>query len=137
MSRAETVRKGTGWAVHLGIAGMMVFAGTMKLLGKLPPEAVEQLNRSGIGDELLLIGGGELIAAVLLLVPLTSSLGLLMTSGFWGGVICAHMMQGNSYVPPSILLALTWLGGWLRDLLTFHSFSARGRAPTPAAEPIT
>lgn len=78
-----------------------------------------------------------MIAAVLLLVPLTSSLGLLMTSGFWGGVIYAHMMQGNSYVPPSILLALTWLGGWLRDLLTFHSFSARGRAPTPAAEPIT
>jgi hypothetical protein len=53
-------------------------------------------------------------AAVLLLIPWTSPLGTLLTSGFWGGVICFQMPHHEDFVFPSLLLALTWTGAFLR-----------------------
>lgn len=136
MPRPETLRKGAGWLIHLMVAGLMIFAGSMKVLNMIPPEAVAEMKNSGIGDKLLLLGWGELITAVLLLVPITSSLGVLLTSGFWGGVICFHMVKGDSYVAGSVFLALTWLGAALRNPLTFSSFFVRRRSEKLVSEPV-
>lgn len=115
-----------GWIVHLLVGGMMVFAGAGKAFGFAPPEIVTKMNEIGFGDKLVLIGAGELIAAVLMLVPRTLSLGVLLTSGFWGGVICIHMAKGESYAMGSAMLVLTWVGAYLRCPAMFASF--RGRA---------
>ena len=56
------------------------------------------------------IGAGELVSAILLLVPRTASLGVQLTSGFWGGAICLHMSKGEPFVVQSVLLFVTWLG---------------------------
>ena len=50
------------------------------------------------------------VSAILLLIPRTSSLGILLTSSFWGGAICAHMMQGDSYAFVAVLLVLRFSG---------------------------
>jgi hypothetical protein len=71
-----------GMVLHVLVGGMMILAGSMKVLGLFPPEA---LAKSGLGGQILLIGARELITAVLLLVPRTSSLGVLLASSFWGG----------------------------------------------------
>jgi hypothetical protein len=119
------MRKSTHWSklvgriIHLLIGGLMVFAGTAKLVGFFPPEALEKL---GLGGQIQLIGAGELVTAVLLLIPRTSSLGVLLTSAFWGGAICIHMAHGEPYVVQSALLLLTWLGAYLRLADTFGSF---------------
>lgn len=65
-------------------------------------------------------GAGEVIAA-LLLIPRTSSLGLHLTSAFWGGAICMHLAKSESFAVPSVLL-LTWVGAWLRVPGAFASF---------------
>ena len=109
----------TGLVVHVLIAAMMIFAGSMKLFGHLPPEALEGMSKYGLTGKLHLIAAGEIVAAVLLLIPFTSSLGVLMTSGFWGGVICLHMTHDESYILPSVLLAVTWLGAVLRNPVTW------------------
>ena len=70
-------------------------AGVMKLAGKIPPDALEKMP-AGIRGNLTLLGAGELITAIFLIVPLTSSLGVLLMSGFWGGVISFHMAHGES-----------------------------------------
>src|SRR6266404_4594985 len=98
-----------GLTLHVLVGGMMIFAGSIKVLRLFPPEALE---KSGLGGQILLIGAGELITAVLLLVPRTSSLGVLLTSSFWGG--CIHMAHAEPYVVPAALLVLTWLGAYLR-----------------------
>jgi hypothetical protein len=124
-------RKVAGLVLHVLIGGLMILAGSPKVLGLVPAEA---LAKSGLGDQIRLIGAGEIITAVLLLIPRTSSLGILLASSFWGGAICAHMMLGESYVFVAVLLVLSWLGAYLRNPATFSSFAgrpARQRKETP------
>ena len=119
-----------GWVLHGLIGGIMLLAGSAKVLGLFPPEQVEKL---GLSVPIQVIGAGELVSAILLLVPRTASLGVLLTSGFWGGAICLHMSKGEPFVVPSVLL-LTWLGAYLRVPGTFASFaSSLAERPTANA----
>jgi hypothetical protein len=103
-----------GFVLNALIGALMIFAGSGKAFGFAPQQIVEKMTSYGLADKLQLIGCGELITAVLLLIPLTSPLGTLLASGFWGGVICIHMAHQEDFVFPSVLLALTWLGAYLR-----------------------
>jgi hypothetical protein len=111
-----------GLVVHLLIAAFLVFAGSGKLIGP-PPEVIEMLQKGGLDQQIKLIGSGELITAILLVVPWTSSLGVLMASGFWGGTIAYHMSHHESYAMQSTFLALTWVGAYLRLPEMFSSFT--------------
>jgi hypothetical protein len=106
--------KVAGVVLNVLIATLMIFAGSGKVFGFAPQEVVEGMTKYGLGDRMQLIGFGEMTAAVLLMIPRTSPFGTLLTSGFWGGVICIHMSHQESFVGPSVLLALTWLGAFLR-----------------------
>ncbi len=109
----------TGWVLHGLIGGVMLLAGSAKVLGLFPPEQVEKL---GLSVPIQVIGAGELLSAILLLIPRTSSLGVLLTSGFWGGAICFHMSKGEPFVLQTALLLLSWVGAYLRVPGTFASF---------------
>ena len=109
----------------------VIFAGVMKLAWTIPPEATQTIP-AGIGDHLKLIGAGELATAILLIAPITSSLGVLLASGFWGGLICIHMAQGDDFILPTVFLLLTWLGAYLRDPSLLYSFTNR-----PAKEAVS
>ncbi len=122
MSIQRKVAVGGGYFLHVLIGGLMILAGSGKAFGFAPPDVVQKMSEFGLSQQMQLIGWGELITAVLLLIPRTSSLGILLTSSFWGGVICIHMAHHLDYVFPSVLLALSWLGAFLRDPATFRSF---------------
>ena len=111
-----------GWVLHGLVGGIMLLAASAKVLGLFPPEQVEKL---GLGVPIQVIGAGELVSAILLLIPRTSSLGLLLTSGFWGGAICLHMSKAEPFVLPAAFLLITWVGGYLRVPGAFASFTAR------------
>ena len=123
-----------GWVLHGLLAGIMILAGSAKILGFFPSEMVEKM---GLSLPIQVIGAGELASAILLLIPRTSSLGLLLTSGFWGGAICLHMSKGDFFVLQSVFLLITWVGGYLRVPGAFGSFTVRNQAsstpPTTAA----
>ncbi len=112
----------TGLVLHILIGGVMVFAGGLKASGKPPAEIVDNLTKIHLINEMTLIGVGELLAGLLLIIPVTMSLGTLVTSGFWGGVICIHMSQHDGYIPAVVFLALTWVGAFLRNPATLASF---------------
>src|ERR1700730_3871888 len=114
-----------GWVLHGLVAGIMLLAGSAKVLGLFPPEQVEKL---GLSVPIQVIGAGELVSAILLLVPRTASLGVLLTSAFWGGAICLHMSKGEPFVLQSVLLLFTWVGGYLRVPGAFGSFTAQGQS---------
>jgi hypothetical protein len=113
-----------GLVLHGLLGGLMIFAGVMKLAGMIPADALSQMP-AGISDHLKLIGAGELITAILLIVPFTSSLGVLLASGFWGGVICTHMIQGTSFILPSLFLLITWVAAYLRNPSVLYSFATQ------------
>jgi hypothetical protein len=122
MVKSSRVSRIVGLILHVLIAGLLIFSGTFKVLGLLPPEAAEGLAKYGLTGKIQLIGAGELITALLLLIPRTSSLGVLLASALWGGAICLHMTHDEPYVFQSCLLILTWVGAFLREPLMFSSF---------------
>ena len=122
----------TGLVLHGLIAGIMILAGSAKVLGLFPPDAVAKLGLTGW---ITVIGVGELATAVLLLVPRTASLGVLLASSFWGGAICLHMSKGEPFVLQSALLLLTWAGAYLRVPGVLASFSTPSKkAVRPSAD---
>src|ERR1700740_673443 len=122
-----------GWVLHGLIAAVMILAGSMKVLGLFPPEEVAKL---GLSLPIQVIGAGALASAILLLIPRTSSLGLLLASGFWGGAICLHMSKGESFVFQSALLLFTWVGGYLRVPGAFGSFTAQSQSKQEHAHAV-
>ena len=120
MKTTRNWKKVGGWVLHSLIAGVMILAGSAKVLGFFPPEEVAKL---GLSLPIQAIGAGELACAILLLIPRASSLGLLLTSGFWGGAICLHMSKAEPFVMQSVFLLIVWVGGYLRVPGAFGSFT--------------
>jgi uncharacterized membrane protein YphA (DoxX/SURF4 family) len=119
MSRLNRRKRVLGFVLNLLIGGIMIVAGTPKFLGLAPPDYVE---RMGLTENIRLVGAGEIVTGILLLIPRTLSLGILLTSSFWGGAICVHMMHGQSYLLQSALLVLSWVGAYLRNPAVLGSF---------------
>jgi len=79
------------------------------------PKLVTELGAMGFdGDKLLFIAALEVISALLFLVPLTRSAGLLLVSSFLGGAIATHLQHRQPIAQPSLVLFVMWLGTWLR-----------------------
>src|SRR6516162_7260387 len=110
-----------GWVLQGLIFGIMILERLGKVFGLFPPD---QVAKMGLSLPIVVIGAGELASAVLLLIPRTSSLGLLLSIAFWGGAICLHMSKGEPFVLQSVLLLLTWVGAYLRVPGTFASFAS-------------
>jgi hypothetical protein len=128
MSGSRNWIKIGGWVLHILIGALMIFASLGKVTGTPPAEVIEMLRKIGLEDQLRLIGYGELITGTLLILPWTASLGVLLASAFWGGTICTHMGLHTSYVFQSVILALTWVGAYLRLPEMFSSFTRSLRA---------
>jgi hypothetical protein len=128
MRQRRTWKERAGLTLHLVVGGLMIFAGTAKLMGIFPAEPLEKL---GLGGEIRLIGGGELVTGGCLLLPHTAALGVVLASAFWGGAICIHMGHGDSYAVPSVLLLLTWLGAYLRLAARFRGLPHAGAVALP------
>jgi hypothetical protein len=120
MKERKNWGKIAGLVLHILIGGLLIITGLQKVLGLVPPEA---LAKYGLGDQVRMIGAGAVLTAVLLLIPRTSSLGILLTSSFLGGAICVHMAHGDSYLFQAALLVLSWAGAYLRNPAILSSFS--------------
>jgi hypothetical protein len=120
MKECKNWGKIAGLVLHVLIGGLLIFTGSQKVLGLVPPEA---LAKYGLGEYVRLIGSEALLTGLLLLIPRTSSLGLLLTSAFWGGAICTHLSHREPYVFQALMLVLSWTGAYLRNPATLSSFS--------------
>jgi hypothetical protein len=119
MSPLNRRKRVLGFVLNLLIGGVMIVAGMPKFLGLAPPDHVEHM---GLAESIRLVGAGEIVTGILLLIPRTLSLGILLTSAFWGGAICVHMTHGQSYLLQSALLVLSWVGAYLRNPAVLGSF---------------
>jgi hypothetical protein len=104
------------------IGGVILAASAMAKFAQVP-QVIAQLSGFGFGGRIQLIAAGEIITAILFLIPATRSAGLLLVSSFMGGAIATHMQHGESYLMPSALLLLFWLGALLRHPETAWSLN--------------
>jgi hypothetical protein len=116
-----------GFVLHCLIGALMVFAGSMKLLGLFPADAIEKMG-PGIAEWLYVIGIGEVVTGILLVIPRTSSLGVLLMSSLWGGIIAFNMSKQEPIIPWCVMLAVTWIAAFVRNPAVLSSFF-----PSPAA----
>jgi hypothetical protein len=132
MKRPKNWGRIAGLVLHLLIGGLLIFTGSQKVFGSVPPETLVKL---GLGEQARLIGAGAILTALLLMIPRTSSLGVLLASSFWGGAICIHMAHGETYLLQAVMLVLSWAGACLRNPATLSSFwGPRRMTREPAAE---
>jgi hypothetical protein len=95
---------------------MMVLSAVMKLLR--PPQVVEAfVKQFGYSDSSLVpIGVLELACAVVYLIPRTAVLGAVLVTTFLGGAVATHVRIGDpSFIGPTVLGILAWLGLYLRE----------------------
>ena len=91
MGKSWNWMKIAGLVLHVLIGGLMIFASLGKVTGTPPAQVLEMLKKIGLDEQLRLIGFGELITGILLIVPWTASLGVLLASAFWEERSVAHM----------------------------------------------
>lgn len=114
------IRKMAGWLLPVLLFLLFAMSAFMKLSGA--EEMVENFEAFGLADMRIVIGIGEIVSAILFLIPRTSSLGVLLLSSYMGGAIVTHMSQDEPYVFPSVVLILVWLGQFLRHPELLISF---------------
>lgn len=117
MTELSKARKLTGWI----ISGLLVSLFLFSALGKfMMPEVAENFSKWGIADWRIIIAFGEIISAILFLIPRTNILGLLLLSSHMGGAIMVHMSHQESFIFQAVILVLIWVAGFLRnpELLT-------------------
>ena len=93
---------------------LLVGSATAKL-AHVPKVATQMAGLGFDGGKLVFIAVLEIISALLFAYPRTRPFGLLMVSAYLGGAIAAHVGHDQTGLQPAIVLALIWLGTWLRN----------------------
>ncbi len=130
MTTISRGRRIAGWVLTGLLTALFIGSAAGKLSGAEP--VVKMMGEWGLGNYVLLIGAGELVSALLFVIPKTHSLGVLLLSAYMGGAIVTHMQHGEAFVVQSVILALIWVAGFLRYPELLQSF----RAGHPVADKV-
>src|SRR5437870_5547273 len=100
------------WLTQIGLAGMFLFSGGLKLTGA--PELVGLFDAIGIGQWFRYVPGSiEVVSAVALLVPAWAAFGALLLIPTMVGAVVTHLfIVGGCAVPATVALtgslAIAW-----------------------------
>jgi len=131
MINPSKTRKIASWILVLLLTAVFAMSAAGKLSGQEPMKS--HFEEWGLSHMTTVIAVGEIVSALLFLIPRTSSVGTLLLSSHMGGAICIHMAHGELYVIQSIILVLVWVTQYLRYPELLVSFQRRpGPAPVRA-----
>ena len=116
-------RRITAWVLSTIITLLFIMSAVFKFLR--PPEVMMPVEKWNLKDELMMIGIGELVSALLFFIPKTHSLGVLLLSAYMGGAIVTHMQNDEPYIVQSITLLVIWIIAYLRDPAVLNSFTKK------------
>ena len=106
-----------GWIMSVVAAAAIGLAAGM-LVAK-PQFMIDEWVKNYPDWSMLPVGAVTVLAAVLYLVPQTSTLGAILLPGYLGGAVATHTHQAEAFgwIGAVIAAALIWLGLVLRDPL--------------------
>ena len=102
-------RKIAGWVIAGLLTALFLYSASGKLF--LHPEQMDQMK---LADWRIIIALGEIVSALLFLLPKTYRYGTLLLSSYMGGAIIIHMTGGMGIMMPSVVLIFVWVGFYLR-----------------------
>lgn len=110
---AARVRFRTGNVLIYLSSLLLVGSAAAKLL-QVPPVLSGMAVLGFYGGKLTFIALLEILSALLFVFARTRSFGLLMVSAYLGGAVAVHVAHDQLPLQPAFVLALIWLGAWLR-----------------------
>ena len=99
----------SAWVISGLLTALFLFSASGKFMH---PEQMAQMK---LADWRIIIAIGEIVSALLFLVPKTNKLGTVLLSSYLGGAIIIHMTGGMSIAMPSVVLILVWITGIIRN----------------------
>lgn len=93
---------------------LLLMSGAMKLSQQ--QDIIDAFTHFGYPPALLVpIGGFEVFATVLFLIPQTAVLGAVLLTGYLGGAAATHIRLGEPFTTPLLVAAVVWIALYLRD----------------------
>ena len=103
-----------GWVMSVLPVPLLLMSAGMKITHA--QVAVEGFTKQGYPlGSLMPIGVVELLCTLLYLFPKTAVLGAILLTGYLGGAVCVHVLQGEGFVMPVVFGVVLWGGLFLRD----------------------
>jgi hypothetical protein len=88
-------KKIIGWV----LAGLMALMAIASAFGKFTADPSNEMGQlyvnMGVYDNRFLIGSLEIFCAVMLLIPRTSTIGVVLSAGYWGGAAATDLTHGQ------------------------------------------
>lgn len=112
--------KNLGWGLVLMTAVFFIMGGVQKVIGT--EQMVNNFTFMKLENYRIWIGGLEILGALLLVIPKTSSYGAVLISTIMGGAVALHLslMEGNGFQAAVILAVCAWVGHCLRKYGLFN-----------------
>jgi hypothetical protein len=118
-------RRIIGNILIFSMTGLLAISSIFKFLHI--PKVVAEFSSLGFHDpKLTLVAILEIVSALLLFGRGTRAIGLLMASAYMGGAIATHLQPSQSPAAPAVILALIWIGVWMRHPEMGWSWRASG-----------
>lgn len=108
-SEISNIKKIITWV----IAGLLTALFLFSAYGKLSNPG--QMAGMKLADWGTIIAIGEIVSALLFLVPQTNKIGTLLLSSYMGGAIIIHMTNAMPITMPAVILIVIWAVAFLRN----------------------
>jgi len=89
------------------------------------PVAVKNIQHVGFSRMLAPFGIIKILIAVLTMIPATSFVGVILATGWMGGVTAAHIRVREKFVFQALLPILIWVGFGLRQQAEMRALPGR------------
>ncbi len=116
-------RKIVSWTLIGLVSAFLLMSSVIKLMAGADAEIALNFVTWGLADWMKIIAVGELVSVILFVIPKTSSLGVLLLSAHFGGVIATHMGNGESLIIQVVILLLIWVANYFRNPEMLSSFT--------------
>lgn len=100
---------------------MLVMSGIMKIMGG--EQIVTGLTKAGYGPYITVFGIAEIVFVMLLWIPKTYKIGFYFILSYLGGA-AASEVAGGGFPMAMVLIALAWIGFYLKDQNNFEVVNA-------------
>jgi hypothetical protein len=112
---SPTLKKILGW-IAVGLVALLAFAsGAGKIFASPENEMGQKFIAAGIYDLRFLFAFLEIGSALLLVIPRTSTIGVVLTAGYFGGALAIELTHGEPPIPALVALTLVGLSALLRN----------------------
>jgi hypothetical protein len=108
-SEISNIKKIITWVIAGLLTALFLFSAYSKFA------TPGQMGAMRLADWGTIIPIGEIISALLFLVPRSNKIGAFLLSSYMGGAIIIHMTGGRSILFPAVVLLLVWAVAFLRN----------------------